>query len=487
MNKYATLRSVIHYLLAGIIVPIYGIQVCPFIASLRPDQVIIPVVVALGLQFGVGNILGKSVVNGAPLEKQTRRRFILEISLFVASALGLAIYNTIAHGFPLTSGLKVFVGIFGLGFFAAIDLALERERHVGRTIELSKADLDPQKVYFPLSQRVAFFATISVVMLITIFMLLVIKDLDWIVEVGKTIPLAEARISIIKEFMFVLAVILPHTLNVISSYSKNLNLFLAHETGALSNVANGRLDVRVPVSTTDEFGLMAKHTNTMIAQLKNYINEIALTRDVTILSLASLAEARDNETGQHILRTQRYVRALALHLQPHPSFSDVLNDETIDLLYKSAPLHDIGKVGIPDNILLKPGKHTDEEFELMKTHAQIGGDALKVAEGKLGSTSFLRLAREIAETHHEKWDGSGYPNGLRETDIPVSGRLMAVADVYDALISARVYKPAFPHEKAMEIIRDGAGSHFDPDIVAALNNIEEEFKEIAKAFSDGQH
>ncbi|MDH3335206.1 MAG: HD domain-containing protein, partial [Rhodospirillaceae bacterium] len=140
-----------------------------------------------------------------------------------------------------------------------------------------------------------------------------------------------------------------------------------------------------------------------------------------------------------------------------------------------------------DNILLKPGKHTDEEFELMKTHAQIGGDALKVAENKLGTTSFLRLAREIAETHHEKWDGSGYPNGLRGNEIPISGRLMAVADVYDALISKRVYKPAFSHEKAMEIIREGAGKHFDPDIVAALNDIEEEFKEIAKAFSDSHH
>ena len=487
MTKYTTFRSLIHYLLAAIIVPIYGIQVCPFIESLSPIQVVVPVVVALSLQLVLRNVLAGRLIDSAPLEKQTKRTFTLEILLFIASALGLMVFNTIAHGFPLTSGLKVFVGIFGLGFFAAIDIALERERHVGKIIEQSKQYLDPQKIYFPLSQKVALFATISVVMLIAIFMLLVIKDLDWIVEVGKTIPLHDARISIIKEFMFVLAVILPHTLNVISSYSKNLNLFLAHQTSALTNVADGKLDTDVPVSTFDEFGIMAKHTNTMIAQLKNYIDEISLTRDVTILSLASLAEARDNETGQHILRTQRYVRALALRLRPHPSFADALNDEAIDLLYKSAPLHDIGKVGIPDNILLKPGKHTDEEFELMKTHAQIGGDALKVAENKLGTTSFLRLAREIAETHHEKWDGSGYPNGLRGNEIPISGRLMAVADVYDALISKRVYKPAFSHEKAMEIIREGAGKHFDPDIVAALNDIEEEFKEIAKAFSDSHH
>lgn len=480
------MRATIHYLLAAIVVPIYGIQVCPFIDSLAPIQVIIPVLVAIVLQYAVRQRLVKTIIEGAALENQTSRSFKMELALFVTSALGLAIYNTVAHGFPLTSGLKVFVGIFGLGFFAAIDLSLERERLVGKLIEETRADLSPEKVYFPLSQRVMLFATISVVVLITIFMLLVIKDLDWIVEVGQTIPLEEAKISIIKEFLFVLAVILPHTLNAISSYSTNLKLFFGHQTGVLTSIANGKLDVRVPVSTTDEFGIMAKHTNTMIVQLKNYINEISLTRDVTILSLASLAEARDNETGQHILRTQRYVRALAIHLQPHPAFCDELDDETIDLLYKSAPLHDIGKVGIPDNILLKPGKHTDEEFELMKTHAQIGSDALKIAEDKMGSSSFLRLAREIAITHHEKWDGSGYPGGLRENEIPISGRLMAVADVYDALISARVYKPAFPHEKAMEIIRDGAGVHFDPDVVAALDNIENEFMAIAREFGD-QH
>ncbi len=486
MTKYNPMRALVHYFLAAIILPIYGIQVCPFIDSLSPIQIIIPVSVALILQYVLRQWLVKSIIEQAALENQTSRSFKMELILFVTSALGLAIYNTIAHGFPLTSGLKVFVGIFGLGFFAAIDLSLERERIVGSRIKETGADLSPDKIYFPLSQKVALFATISVVVLITIFMLLVIKDLDWIVEVGKTIPLAEARVSIIKEFIFVLAVILPHTLNAISSYSKNLKLFFSHETNVLTNITNGKLDVRVPVSTTDEFGIMAKHTNAMIVQLKSYINEISLTRDVTILSLASLAEARDNETGQHILRTQRYVRALAIHLQPHPVFCDELDDETIDLLYKSAPLHDIGKVGISDNILLKPGKHTIEEFEIMKTHAQIGSDALKVAEDKMGTTSFLRLAREIAVTHHEKWDGSGYPNGLEKNEIPISGRLMAVADVYDALISARVYKPAFPHEKAMAIIREGSGLHFDPDVVTALDNIEDEFKAIAREFGD-QH
>ena len=203
-----------------------------------------------------------------------------------------------------------------------------------------------------------------------------------------------------------------------------------------------------------------------------------------ILTLASLAETRDNETGAHILRTQRYVRALAQHLRAHPRFCDELNNETIDLLYKSSPLHDVGKVGIPDAILLKPGKLTDEEFVTMKGHEKICADALRIAEEQLGTNSFLRLAREISLTHHEKWDGSGYPAGLRGDDIPISGRLMAVADVYDALISKRVYKPAFSHEKAMEIIREGRGRHFDPDIINALDAIEEQFREIADTFRD---
>ena len=171
-------------------------------------------------------------------------------------------------------------------------------------------------------------------------------------------------------------------------------------------------------------------------------------------------------------------------LQDHPRFAIYLDDETVELLFKSAPLHDIGKVGIPDNILLKPGPHTDQERDTMKTHAKIGADALAVAERELGATSFLRLAGEIALTHHEKWDGGGYPDGLRGDAIPVSGRLMAVADVYDALITKRVYKPAFSHEEAMEILQDGRGGHFDPDVIDAVIACEDDFRDIARTYAD---
>ena len=215
------------------------------------------------------------------------------------------------------------------------------------------------------------------------------------------------------------------------------------------------------------------------------VEEIAMIQDVTIMAMASLAETRDNETGSHIRRTQNYVRRLAEALRGHPRFSAFLSDEVIDLLYKSAPLHDIGKVGIPDAILLKPGKLTDEEFEIMKTHTTLGRDAIAVAEKHLSApNSFLRFAREIAYSHQEKWNGSGYPEGLSGDAIPVSARLMALADVYDALISKRVYKPAFSHEKAIEIIVQGRDSHFDPDVVDAFMAIAEDFRDIARRFSD---
>ncbi len=216
-------------------------------------------------------------------------------------------------------------------------------------------------------------------------------------------------------------------------------------------------------------------------------SQLTLMQDATIMAMASLAETRDNETGNHIRRTQNYVAALARQLQSHPRFSSVLTDENIALLYKSAPLHDIGKVGIPDHILLKPGKLTADEFEIMKLHTVYGRDTIISVEKYIGgSNDFLTFAREIAYSHQEKWDGSGYPENLKGEEIPVSARLMAVADVYDALISKRVYKPAFSHQEAIDIMRKGHGTHFDPDVLDAFFEIEEEFIAIAKRFHDSE-
>jgi putative two-component system response regulator len=213
--------------------------------------------------------------------------------------------------------------------------------------------------------------------------------------------------------------------------------------------------------------------------------QVEAIQDVTVLAMSSLAETRDNETGNHILRTQRYVRCLAEHLREHPRFQAILTPEYIKLLFKSAPLHDIGKIGIPDHILLKPGKLTPEEFEIMKTHTTLGYESIMRAEQSMGGeVSFLRLAKEIALSHQEKWDGSGYPEALKGDAIPVSARLMALADVYDALINKRVYKPAFGHEESVRIILEGRDKHFDPDILDAFLAVQEEFRAIAKSFAD---
>ena len=229
---------------------------------------------------------------------------------------------------------------------------------------------------------------------------------------------------------------------------------------------------------------LKRHRDHLEELVKERTREVELTQEITIESMATLAEYRDPETGGHIRRTKNYVRLLAEHLKGHPKFKDFMDDETIELLYKSAPLHDIGKVGVKDSILLKPGKLTDEEFEEMKMHTTFGRDAISAATNKLGSNSFLRYAEEIAYTHQEKWDGSGYPQGLKNDNIPISGRLMALADVYDALISRRVYKAPFTHSKAVEIIREGKGTHFDPDMLDAFLEIHEKLRKVAIEYAD---
>lgn len=213
--------------------------------------------------------------------------------------------------------------------------------------------------------------------------------------------------------------------------------------------------------------------------------EVMAIQDVTILAMGSLAETRDTETGNHIRRTQFYVKALAERLCTHARFAWFLTETNINLLFKSAPLHDLGKVGIPDRILLKPGRFEPYEFEIMKTHTTLGYDAIVHAEKALGfDVDFLSFAKTIALSHQEKWDGSGYPHGLAGDDIPIAARLMAVADVYDALISRRVYKEGMTHEEAVLIMIEGRGTHFDADMFDAFIDIQEEFRAIARRFVD---
>ncbi len=210
--------------------------------------------------------------------------------------------------------------------------------------------------------------------------------------------------------------------------------------------------------------------------------QVVSTQQVTVFSLAKLAESRDNETGDHLERMRSYARELSEEFMSLPKYEGTLDVSFVNEMYKSTPLHDIGKVGIPDQILLKPGKLTREEFEIMKRHSMIGGDTLKAADIEAGRDSFLAMGRDIAYYHHEKWDGSGYPFGLAGEDIPLTARITALADVYDALSSRRPYKEPFSHEKSKAIILEGKGSHFDPDVVDAFLAREERFLAIRESF-----
>jgi putative two-component system response regulator len=243
---------------------------------------------------------------------------------------------------------------------------------------------------------------------------------------------------------------------------------------------------------------LANQNALLESQVKQRTLELELIKEVTMQALATLAEKRDNETGNHLIRTRSYITVLMRDLSTQPEFAAQLDPLTQELIAKAAPLHDIGKVGIPDAILLKPGRLTADEFVIMQSHAQIGADALTEAIERVLSShadsehaqdnryalSFLEIAREIAGGHHEKWDGSGYPRGLSGNDIPLAARLMALADVFDALICKRHYKNAFPLDECIDIIRQGRGQHFDPAIVDVfLANIDA-FAAIAERHAD---
>lgn len=245
--------------------------------------------------------------------------------------------------------------------------------------------------------------------------------------------------------------------------------------------------VKTHVSLKKAQDELKKRNKSLESDIEIKIKENTLIRDVSMNALSSLAKTRDNETGNHILRTQNYVQILGEQLLQDNIYLDQLSADYLECIVKAAPLHDIGKVGIPDAILLKPDKLTAEEFEIMKEHSALGAGALRDCidgEDENTALAFINTAIEISQYHHEKWDGSGYPEQLSGENIPISARLMALADVFDALISRRCYKPPFSIEKSSEIIRQGDGSHFDPNIVKAFEKNIERFKEIAEAFSD---
>jgi HD-GYP domain-containing protein (c-di-GMP phosphodiesterase class II) len=252
-------------------------------------------------------------------------------------------------------------------------------------------------------------------------------------------------------------------------------------TKAVRQIASGDLDHRVAVASHDELCELGQDINAMAAELKDYTERTARarsqSREAMIFALAKLAESRDDDTGKHLERICKYVEVLAAEVAKNDAS---LDGDWIRTITVTAALHDIGKVGIPDAVLKKPGPLTDEERKRMQSHTTIGGDTLIAVRREWSEDDFLRIAAEIALSHHERWDGTGYPFGLAAQDISLSARIVAVADVYDALTSKRVYKDAMPHDKAMSIIIEGSGKHFDPAVINAFRHVHEQFQRIAE-------
>lgn len=484
MNRL-NISALVYYLVAAAVLIIYSTQICPFLDQLSTQTLAGIIAGGLGVAFLLRLALLPGLVRRSARGAESRRQLFGELFCLVLAGILVAVYNRAAYGFPFGSGAKVILGCTFFGIFASLDQALGRERLLAESLAAAECGyVDPKRI-FPITRKSAIIASAVVVCMCGVLVLIHVHDIRWIRSLPPEADLGQATRAVVIEVVFAMLVLLLLTLRLIWAYSHNLDLYFSRQTEVLQAVSGGRLDGHVPVTSNDEFGLIARGTNEMIQSLRARTDELQRTQTTTITALASLAETRDNETGQHIVRTQHYVRALAEALCANPRFAGVLDEETIELLFLSAPLHDIGKVGVADRILLKPGKLTAEEFEEMKRHTLYGRDTLARAEETMGGpSSFLRVAREIAFTHHERWDGTGYPQGLAGDAIPVSGRLMALADVYDALISKRVYKPAFTHEKAKAIIVEGRESHFDPDVVDAFLELEAAFVRIRDAHAD---
>ena len=236
----------------------------------------------------------------------------------------------------------------------------------------------------------------------------------------------------------------------------------------------------------DDYLIKPFHQEELLLRLKGGRRLLMLEgQEMMIFSLAKLAESRDTDTGTHLERIREYSKVLATELMRCSKFEKIVDAQFVELIYLTSPLHDIGKVGIPDRILLKPGKLSTEEFEVMKQHTLIGGKTLDAAAQAHPEAGFMKMALDIALKHHERWDGTGYPFKLAGEQIPISARIVAIADVYDALTTKRVYKSAFTHEKAVEIIQESRGTHFDPDLVDAFENVEDQMRAIRSRLDEG--
>jgi HD-GYP domain-containing protein (c-di-GMP phosphodiesterase class II) len=464
-----------HYAAAAAILTIYGVGVCNFIGSLHPALWFATVAGTLALQLIIRTRLELAIVTAAQPAERPSRAFLLEVGIFLGGATTVGLLNYVWHAFPAASAFKSAVGFAAVGMFAATDQAIA---HILDRFETGGLRRERPTIRWPLVLRLAALATAILVFSITIAGLVLLRILDSGVASEQ-----ETKALIATELAFVAIVFAAYVANLLRGVGRLLHRSLKEQIEALALAKTSLSGRRAVVATECELGWVAGEINAMLDQLAAKASEAARANDAILRGLLTLASARDNETALHIRRTQTYVAMLAEDLaRTDPSTG--LGDEDVQRLAAAAPLHDIGKVAVPDAILRKPGKLTAEEFAIIQGHVAAGVEVIDTVIAEVGTTPFLATARDLIAGHHEKYDGTGYPAGRAGDAIPLAARIMAVADVYDALRTARVYKPALSHAAAADIIRKGAGTHFDPRVVAAFDRIDGAISATAATLAD---
>ncbi len=433
---------------------------------------LLPVLVA---QWALRSMIAEHISTVAPA-RRPRLAFWGELGVFIAGGAVIGIVNTVFHGFPAASGLKAMLGFVTIGVFAGVDQAFVQTR-----IRFEQGGMPsfPTKPRSPFAVRLGLSFGLVTALVIGIISLLLLRG----IEDGRIRdPQSFRRLAI--EFAFVFAVILCYVANAARGAEKLLAKAVSEQVQTLGEARDGRAQRRAVIGTQDEIGFVSAEINHLLDELDRAHETTTRTNDAIMKALIGLAGARDNETGDHLQRTQRYVGILCSQLAGHPEYAATLTPSAIADIVSAAPLHDIGKVAVPDAILRKPGRLTSDEYEVMKTHVSHGLAVINKVIADVGVTPYLAAARDVIAGHHEHWNGAGYPFGLKGAEIPLAGRVMALADVYDALRSERIYKAAMTHEEARQTLIDGAGTQFDPLVVAAFLVVEPQFDRIATSFTD---
>ena len=481
------IRAGIHHIVATMLFTLYAMRVSPHIAALP----FITVFFQTGALFLILYLLRlSSYLIGI------RTNAITDIFFYTIAAIFYAAWHQAFYHFPLVSNMKIAFGMIILGSLITIDLAIT---HTRIQQDHPSSFVTPPKIFIPLAVQIGSVFVFFILSLAMLLSIIASEDLLWLVQHDSLAVTVDTINHIVRTFLVVALVFTLYAICISRNAIALMRKQLAYQVQALDKANERDFDNKVPMNTLGELSIIAHYTNNILTNLttmqatesekqhhkanpNTYRDDNKNTDNAVINNLAALIAVRDGASRAHLMRIQRYVKALAVRLSAKGFHKEGLNLETIGLLYQCAPLYDIGKIAIPDSILKKPAKLSDNQLAIVKTHAQIGADVLNI-EGE-ENNPFYAMARELAVSHHEWWDGSGYPKGLKEKQIPIVGRIMALADSYDAMISKRSYRAAFDHEKVKSNILKLRGIQFDPDVVDAFLEIEAQFVDINQRYRD---